>query len=301
MKILGHHDPRMTVRYQHVAPGHLRDAMCAHEHAAVPAPAAVEIARWALFGRRHRNTKRRVAEPCVLKWWTTQDLNLRPPACEAGALPTELVVHGQDVTGSHRARQPALRCLGDARPSRSRRRRRLARLCLGRPPRDAAVRAPRATGGRSSHRAHLRRWSRPGMDAARRRRARRVACTRNVLPGWRACDTRARGRPRDRGRRSRGGEPRLVASKPVALRATRDRARDRSRAGGARDPERSGAAFLPTPVGHGQRRDVSVAPCAALASDLLVDPAGRPASVAGGRAGDVRRHARSSRRDRRFT
>ena len=27
-----------------------------------------------------------------LKWWTMQDLNLRPPACEAGALPTELIV-----------------------------------------------------------------------------------------------------------------------------------------------------------------------------------------------------------------
>ena len=25
-------------------------------------------------------------------WWTMQDLNLRPPACEAGALPTELIV-----------------------------------------------------------------------------------------------------------------------------------------------------------------------------------------------------------------
>jgi len=27
MEILGHKDPRMTVRYQHLAPGHLRDAM----------------------------------------------------------------------------------------------------------------------------------------------------------------------------------------------------------------------------------------------------------------------------------
>jgi integrase len=27
MEILGHRDPRMTVRYQHLAPGHLRDAM----------------------------------------------------------------------------------------------------------------------------------------------------------------------------------------------------------------------------------------------------------------------------------
>lgn len=27
MEILGHRDPRMTMRYQHLAPGHLRDAM----------------------------------------------------------------------------------------------------------------------------------------------------------------------------------------------------------------------------------------------------------------------------------
>ena len=29
MEILGHKDPRMTVRYQHLAPGHLKDAMSA--------------------------------------------------------------------------------------------------------------------------------------------------------------------------------------------------------------------------------------------------------------------------------
>ena len=27
MEILGHRDPRMTMRYQHLSPGHLRDAM----------------------------------------------------------------------------------------------------------------------------------------------------------------------------------------------------------------------------------------------------------------------------------
>jgi integrase len=27
MEILGHRDPRMTIRYQHLAPGHLRDAI----------------------------------------------------------------------------------------------------------------------------------------------------------------------------------------------------------------------------------------------------------------------------------
>ena len=30
--------------------------------------------------------------PLALSWWTMQDSNLRPPACEAGALPTELIV-----------------------------------------------------------------------------------------------------------------------------------------------------------------------------------------------------------------
>lgn len=42
MELLGHRDPRMTVRYQHLAPGHLRDAMRALERAATapPAPAA---------------------------------------------------------------------------------------------------------------------------------------------------------------------------------------------------------------------------------------------------------------------
>jgi integrase len=41
MELLGHRDPRMTVRYQHLAPGHLREAMRALEQAAtaLPAPA----------------------------------------------------------------------------------------------------------------------------------------------------------------------------------------------------------------------------------------------------------------------
>jgi integrase len=34
MEILGHRDPRMTIRYQHLAPGHLRDAMQALDSAA---------------------------------------------------------------------------------------------------------------------------------------------------------------------------------------------------------------------------------------------------------------------------
>ena len=33
MEILGHRDPRMTMRYQHLTPGHLRDAMRALDQA----------------------------------------------------------------------------------------------------------------------------------------------------------------------------------------------------------------------------------------------------------------------------
>jgi integrase len=45
MELLGHRDPRMTVRYQHLAPGHLRDAMRALEQAATAPPApAVDAA-----------------------------------------------------------------------------------------------------------------------------------------------------------------------------------------------------------------------------------------------------------------
>src|SRR5207237_8569334 len=35
-ELLGHRDPRMSVRYQRLAPGHLRDAMQALERAAEP-------------------------------------------------------------------------------------------------------------------------------------------------------------------------------------------------------------------------------------------------------------------------
>jgi integrase len=45
MELLGHRDPRMTVRYQHLAPGHLRDAMRALEQAATAAPAPADTAR----------------------------------------------------------------------------------------------------------------------------------------------------------------------------------------------------------------------------------------------------------------
>jgi integrase len=40
MEILGHRDPRMTVRYQHLAPGHLADAMQSLDRAATAVPAA---------------------------------------------------------------------------------------------------------------------------------------------------------------------------------------------------------------------------------------------------------------------
>jgi integrase len=41
MELLGHRDPRMTIRYQHLAPGHLEDAMRALERAVTaPPPAA---------------------------------------------------------------------------------------------------------------------------------------------------------------------------------------------------------------------------------------------------------------------
>src|SRR5262249_22203882 len=39
-------------------------------------------------------------------WWTMLDLNQRPPACEAGALPTELIVRVRKSTGLQHLRQP---------------------------------------------------------------------------------------------------------------------------------------------------------------------------------------------------
>ena len=33
-----------------------------------------------------------------MKWWRIQDSNLRPPACKAGALPTELIPHTGEIT-----------------------------------------------------------------------------------------------------------------------------------------------------------------------------------------------------------
>jgi len=37
MEILGHRDPRMTMRYQHLTPGHLRDAVRALDQRSIPA------------------------------------------------------------------------------------------------------------------------------------------------------------------------------------------------------------------------------------------------------------------------
>lgn len=44
MEILGHRDPRMTIRYQHLAPGHLQDAMRALARAAVTSPSRGAVA-----------------------------------------------------------------------------------------------------------------------------------------------------------------------------------------------------------------------------------------------------------------
>jgi hypothetical protein len=43
IELLGHRDPRMSVRYQHRAPGHLRDAMRALERAATAPPTSVVV------------------------------------------------------------------------------------------------------------------------------------------------------------------------------------------------------------------------------------------------------------------
>ena len=40
MAILGHRDPRMTMRYQHLSPGHLRNASRALDHPPMRAPEA---------------------------------------------------------------------------------------------------------------------------------------------------------------------------------------------------------------------------------------------------------------------
>ena len=52
-----------------------------------------QIGPWSYGALRHRLEMRNagyVATP-RLKWWSMLDLNQRPPACEAGALPTELI------------------------------------------------------------------------------------------------------------------------------------------------------------------------------------------------------------------
>jgi hypothetical protein len=43
MEILGHKDPRMTLRYQHLTPSHLRSAVRALEDVTVTPPATAEI------------------------------------------------------------------------------------------------------------------------------------------------------------------------------------------------------------------------------------------------------------------
>jgi hypothetical protein len=55
----------------------------------------------------------------LILWWTMQDLNLRPPACEAGALPTELIVRAWNPNDLGATRQPprAPTCLNTVRAS----------------------------------------------------------------------------------------------------------------------------------------------------------------------------------------
>src|SRR5438093_8296331 len=114
MELLGHREPRMTVRYQHLAPGRLRDAMQALERAAEPVTESAPASALNKYCRRRRRRPSPrtplvsasvgtiwapadkcetlgVVQPRVLKLWSMLDLNQRPPACEAGALPTDLI------------------------------------------------------------------------------------------------------------------------------------------------------------------------------------------------------------------
>ena len=58
------------------------------------------------------HTKKRSSEDNRLLWWTMTGSNCRHPACKAGALPAELIVHGGDPSGN-RTRDTAVkgRCL----------------------------------------------------------------------------------------------------------------------------------------------------------------------------------------------
>jgi len=55
MAILGHRDPRMTMRYQHVSPDHLRDAVQALDGAGREALRGG--LKWHYFGTRGRSVK----------------------------------------------------------------------------------------------------------------------------------------------------------------------------------------------------------------------------------------------------
>ena len=56
--------------------------------------------------------KKRLSEDNRLRWWTMTGSNCRHPACKAGALPAELIVHIGDPSGN-RTRDTAVkgRCL----------------------------------------------------------------------------------------------------------------------------------------------------------------------------------------------
>src|SRR5262249_10478377 len=70
-------------------------------------------------GNTDRRDPRTPPRNSLKRWWTMQDLNLRPPACEAGALPTELIVRAHDSTVGAAQVNPA-RLAAARRPRRER-------------------------------------------------------------------------------------------------------------------------------------------------------------------------------------
>jgi hypothetical protein len=52
--------------------------------------------KWHYYGTGGK-TKRGVYRNPASEWWSMLDLNQRPPACEAGALPTELIDRDEKI------------------------------------------------------------------------------------------------------------------------------------------------------------------------------------------------------------